>query len=95
MPDHIHLILRIKDSEREEQSPSPTVLKQDKPSIEAMMCAFKSLTTKRMNKYDNCNGRKIWQRSFFEHIIRNEDDYLETQKYILENPGRWVNNIIK
>ena len=96
MPDHIHLILRIKNPEiRAEQSPAPTVLKQDKPSVKDMMCAFKSLTTKRVNKHDNCQGRKLWQRSYFEHIIRNEDDYLETKNYIIENPRRWVDNIIK
>ena len=67
----------------------------DTSSLGDMICAFKSITTKRMNNRDNCQGRKIWQRGYFEHIIRNEDDYIETTKYILENPQRWVDNIIK
>ena len=35
------------------------------------------------------SGFSVWQKSFYEHIIRNETDYLETRQYILNNPLRW------
>ena len=35
------------------------------------------------------NTEKIWQRSFYEHIIRNKDDYDNIVKYIAENPIKW------
>lgn len=82
MPDHIHMLIRICNAqERAEQSPAPT--------IGDMICAFKSLTTKTANKKDNCAGRKIWQRGYYEHIIRNETDYLQTAEYIETNPLGW------
>ena len=34
-------------------------------------------------------GKSIWQKSFFDHVIRNDDDYLKTLRYIHENPIRW------
>lgn len=78
MPNHIHLLLTI---DRAEQSPAPT--------ISDMVCAFKSITTKQANQQENRLHRKLWQRSFYDHVIRNEQDYLETLKYIDENPVKW------
>jgi putative transposase len=44
---------------------------------------FKSLSTRKFWQfYDG----KLWQRQFFEHVIRNETDFLETVEYIRENP---------
>lgn len=54
-----------------------------------MVCAFKSLTARQANREENKPHRKIWQRSFYDHVIRNEQDYLETWKYIDENPVKW------
>ena len=33
--------------------------------------------------------KKIWQRNYFEHIIRDENDYIEKAQYILNNPLKW------
>jgi len=35
------------------------------------------------------SGKAIWQRSFYDHIIRNEEDYLGMWEYIDNNPNRW------
>ena len=32
---------------------------------------------------------KLWQRNYYEHIIRNEDDYHHIRTYIVNNPQRW------
>ncbi len=80
MPDHIHMIISIDRSiKRAEQSPAPT-------GIDGIMCAFKSLTTKIANRIDNCPGRKIWQRNYYDHIIRNEQDFIAVSDYIRNNP---------
>jgi REP element-mobilizing transposase RayT len=47
--------------------------------------AFKSLTTR---EYWRWYKGKIWQRQFFDHIIRNEEDFCETRIYTLKNPAR-------
>ena len=41
------------------------------------------------NQLRGSSGDKIFQRSFFDHIVRNRDDYYEIYKYIYENPIRW------
>lgn len=79
MPDHLHLIIKI--NKRAEQSPAPT--------IGDIICTLKSLTTKIANKHDNCPGRIIWQRTYYDRILRNEDEYLQAAEYILNNPMKW------
>ena len=47
------------------------------------------------NKTCTCNGwkifdKKLWQRNYWEHIIRNEESYQRISQYILKNPDKWV-----
>ena len=80
MPNHIHILLSItKDDGRGD--PSPTV--------DTVMGWLKYQSTKDINKMRNTMGVKIFQRSFYDHIVRNYDDYCEIHKYIYENPMRW------
>ena len=80
MPNHIHLLLFVfKDDGRGD--PSPTV--------DAAMGWLKYQATKEINKTRNTVGEKVFQRSFYDHIIRNDDDYCEIHNYIYENPARW------
>ena len=53
-----------------------------KISVEKIIYQLKSFTT---HKY----GKKLWQRSYYDHIIQNEKDFLEKQKYIQDNPAKW------
>ena len=85
MPNHIHGILII-DNVR-----VPLVGTQ---TVGNIIGAFKSLTT---NEYI-CgvkNGKfppfekRIWQRNYYEHIIRNEQSLEKIQNYIIHNPQKW------
>lgn len=83
MPNHIHLLLSvIKENGR--GAPSPTV--------GSAMGWFKYHATKEINQLRNTVGEKIFQRSFYDHIVRNCDDYREIYKYIHENPKRWLDD---
>ena len=73
MPNHIHIILVIQNSGG--ASPSPT--------ISDIICTLKSLTT-RMSGLN-----PFWQRSFHDHIICSEQDYLKIWNYIDTNPQKW------
>lgn len=84
MPDHIHAILVFTG----DHAGSP---------LQDIVDWFKTMTT---NEY--IRGVKeglyepylksFWQRSFFDHIIRNQEDLLETRKYIANNPRAWYYN---
>lgn len=76
MPNHVHLIVSI--SERTGgASPSPT--------LADIIRVIKSVSSHR------CPELK-WQRSYYEHIIRSERDYLEIWNYIDGNPGKWADD---
>ncbi|MBQ8741476.1 MAG: transposase [Clostridia bacterium] len=82
MPNHIHILLVVKNGGR--GNPSPT--------IDTAIGWFKYMTTKEINKTSNAQGRKIFQRSFNDHIIRGEQDYREIWQYIENNPIKWTDD---
>jgi len=51
---------------------------------------FKSFSTKRINKIRNISKQSVWQRSYYDHIIRNEKSLFEIRRYIRENPLKWT-----
>lgn len=76
MPNHIHMILFLRGN-------------QPAKTLSDVLCTLKSITTKRANQIDGYIGRQIWQRSFHDHIIRDEEDYSKIWQYIDENPVKW------
>ena len=75
MPNHIHLIVIIKDGTPRCASPTKSVLAK-------VINAFKSLTSRKF-------GESMWQRSYHDHIIRGEAEYQRIWQYIDENPMNW------
>ncbi|MGE5360980.1 MAG: transposase [Bacteroidales bacterium] len=65
-----------------------------RPSVPVLMQRFKSLTTTRymcgvaQQGWVRFAGR-LWQRSYYEHVIRDDDSLDEIRRYIIENPLRW------
>ncbi len=82
MPDHIHLLITI--SERHIGR-----------SLQDAIRFFKTMTT---NEYIRnvkigtlpAFHKKLWQKSYYDHIIRNQQDYDETWEYIENNPIKWI-----
>ena len=61
-----------------------------KPILGQMVAYFKYQSTKEMNVVDNSGTiTKFWQRNYYEHIIRNENELKQKTDYILDNPSRW------
>lgn len=59
-------------------------------SIPAIIQNFKSITSRRINKLLKTSGSTIWHRNYYEHIIRDEEDYARTIIYIQQNPQKWA-----
>ncbi len=51
--------------------------------------AFKTISTKRVNEIYGIPGTKLWQRNYWEHIIRNESECNRIREYIRNNPTQW------
>lgn len=58
-------------------------------SIGSIIGQFKSITTKQINQIRNTPGIPIWQRNYYEHIIRNESELNHIREYIINNPLKW------
>ncbi len=50
---------------------------------------FKSFSGRRVNELRGTPGVAVWQRGYFEHVVRNEEDLNRIRQYIVENPLRW------
>ena len=92
MPNHIHGIIWIVGDVGvgATRRVAPTTPRGPAPqSIGAIIGQFKSAVTKRMNELRNTPGALVWQRNYYEHIIRNERALNAIRQYIEENPLRW------
>jgi len=105
MPNHLHGIIIIEQSiekgRGELNSPNgdesgriqyPSTknnFKSPSHSLGAIVRGFKSSVTKRLREISGNPDLKIWQRNYYEHIIRNEIDLQNIRKYISLNPLKW------
>ncbi len=61
-----------------------------RPTLGQIVAYFKYQSTKEMNKIETENAiTKFWQRSYYEHIIRNEKELQQKTDYIMDNPSQW------
>lgn len=58
-------------------------------SLPAVMQNYLSITTRKINQIRKTPGNKLWQRNYYEHIIRDEDELNTIRKYIIYNPLKW------
>ena len=58
-------------------------------SIPTIIRLFKSAVTKRINEIRGTPGIPVWQRNYYEHIVRNDGELNRIRKYIINNPLKW------
>lgn len=74
MPNHVHIILRL------DCGNGRAMLV---PTISQIVQQMKGYVSKRI-------GHSVWQGRFYDHVIRNENDYRSIWEYIDNNPARWT-----
>jgi REP element-mobilizing transposase RayT len=95
MPNHLHGILvfravgarhavPLQDTRRDEQFGKAVPV-----SLPTIIRSFKSVCARKINIMRDSPGEKVWQRNYFEHIIRTETSLNEIRRYIQDNPARW------
>jgi len=99
MPNHVHGIIWIVDTNADggddvgaRRRRAPTAEQFGKPipgSIPTIVRSFKSMTTRRINLLRNAPGTPVWQRNYYDRIIRHERALNAIRQYIIENPRRW------
>jgi len=61
-----------------------------KKSLSTIIGAYKSAVSKEINKLRNKSGRSVWQRNYFEHVIRDEKELFAIRQYIINNPKKII-----
>jgi putative transposase len=97
MPNHLHGIVifgnhvssteNVVDGGVGTQSCAP--LRRPKRSLGSFISQFKATTTKRINNLRNTPGTPLWQRDYYERIIRNDKELNRIREYIQYNPQNW------
>ena len=95
MPNHLHGILQIADLKQCGHRPAMMTANAEafgKPvprSISTIIRSFKSIVSRRVIDKGLGVGLPVWQRNYYERVIRSEHDLNEIRKYISENPTNW------
>jgi REP element-mobilizing transposase RayT len=106
MPNHFHGIIFIMDDDgRGGSRTAPTTNPQPVPAnpqpipdaakrkpLGRLIGAFKTVSTKHINIARHTEGATVWQRDFYEHILRNETELDHITSYIESNPARWADD---
>lgn len=95
MPNHMHGIVQITASSPvvrvDHGSPISTEPKGPaRASLASMIAGFKSAVSRRANAGGTRSIAPLWQQNYYEHVIRDEDDFNRIRQYIVDNPAQWT-----
>jgi len=85
MPNHLHGIIVLHNG----RGGSRTAPTEKRKPLGRLIGAFKTVSTQRINEIRNTPGGKLWQRNYYEHIIRHDESLNRIRQYIMTNPGKW------
>jgi REP element-mobilizing transposase RayT len=76
MPNHFHGIIVIRSGAKRDAVPD-------------IVRGFKTFSARRINQERGTPGNPVWQRNYWEHVIRDQDSFRRIHDYISTNPLRW------
>jgi REP element-mobilizing transposase RayT len=88
MPNHLHGIIVIEDKCRGGSRAAPTQTPKRKP-LGQLVGAFKTVSTKRINEIRGTLGVPVWQRNYYERVIRDDEELNRVRQYVVDNPAHW------
>ena len=80
MPNHVHAIIFIEGDN----------FKPDAIGLPEIVRALKTFSARRCNEVRHTPGEPVWQRNYYEHVIRDEDELNQIHEYIKANQARWA-----
>ena len=88
MPNHVHGIIHITDVVGTQHA-APAKSHVHPGSLGAIVRSFKAAVSKRCKQQDVVSAATIWQRNYYDHVIRDENELARIREYIATNPLRW------
>jgi REP element-mobilizing transposase RayT len=61
-------------------------------SLSSFVACYKATVTRRINRSRDTRGARVWQRNYYERVIRDDDELAGARGYIIDNPGRWADD---
>ncbi len=78
MPNHLHGLIVFSDEQAGKRHGLPEIIR-----------GFKTYSSRRINAVRNNRGCPVWQRNYYDRVIRNEDELTRARSYIVNNPMKW------
>ena len=88
MPNHIHGVIVLDEpivGAGLKPAPTPHALPE-------VVRALKTFSARRINEMRHLPGAPVWQRNYYEHVVRNDGELLRVREYIFNNPLEWTND---
>ncbi|MCX7984388.1 MAG: hypothetical protein N3A63_05755, partial [Bacteroidetes bacterium] len=92
MPNHIHGVIIINENDivgAIHELPLQDIKQRRLMTLPKIIGRFKMNVGKHINQLRNTPGIPVWQRNYYEHIIRNEKELNTIREYIINNPLQW------
>ena len=99
MPNHIHGVIALADgaAERSAGAGMNPALAPLAPSrrhaLPEIVRGFKTFSSRRIDEARSAPGQTVWQRNYYEHVIRDEQELNAVRNYISGNPAKWAQDI--
>ena len=92
MPNHGHIIFDFVEyaDQADLSVPTGNFVNALAGSLGVVVGQYKTAVTSRINNLRRSKGAKVWQRGYYERIIRNDRELQATREYIIKNPARWA-----
>ena len=98
MPNHVHGVIIVKQRARTDRANEKSDAREPRRigalppgSIPAIVRSFKSVTTRRIHEAAS-RPHDVWQRGYYERIIRDDDEFRQICEYIRLNPANWASD---
>ena len=89
MPNHVHGVIRLNDDGRAGLKPAPTDDGPRRHGLSKIVRAFKTFSARRINELRGTAGTPVWQRNYYERVVRNERELNAIREYTRANPLNW------
>jgi putative transposase len=92
MPNHLHGIVIVDASQAKPSGSGNAVPREhlQAGSLGSIIGTFKSVSARRINRLRHTPAAPVWQRNYYEHIVRNGGELDRIRAYIAANPARWA-----
>ena len=87
MPDHFHALMILGDGPPPAVHGAPTAVDAKRKPLGQLIGAFKTVSTKRVNRERNKRGTLLWQRDFWDRVVRRSESMEPLRRYIRNNPA--------